>query len=500
MKAWLPAAHLVLSLSILIWDVVIAGRIAQLRQASRMFAAVSGVAGLLLLPAVLVRIATSTFITGRAVVSVDWIWPLIVLLFALQAIYAIARHLVNPAWGIPIVVYDIVIASSEIVRYGVAHGSPVANHFASLLVAQTNTLAAVTTPIAVTTPFFFLVPIISPAYPPIRRVTAAIRAGVAALAFAWVILFVVIGVFQSPGAVGAHSPSLIHERPAGDFRVGLKIFPDVVHAPSAAVARTDLQLADTLDVRAVTVVIVPGAARSAIDSVGQLLDQLDDSITVIVALGYRGKLLPAIGHVPLDEPGRLTMIDYIVRKLHPNILLPAEDPLGIGSRLVGEFRVGTWEHYIGMAAAKAKSLDPRVRIGVSVSRFSAADSALYAWAATKGSPVDVVGFSFFPDLSGPVDSFEDAADRWMKTTPSSKDHWVFAAGAYPLNSGEATQQRVIIQTLAWATNHVAIKGLVVYEAADYAQARGLRAPSGRLRMAAGAVMRAIRELKESIIG
>jgi hypothetical protein len=88
----------------------------------------------------------------------------------------------------------------------------------------------------------------------------------------------------------------------------------------------------------------------------------------------------------------------------------------------------------------------------------------------------------------------------MKTTPSSKDHWVFAAGAYPLNSGEATQQRVIIQTLAWATNHVAIKGLVVYEAADYAQARGLRAPSGRLRMAAGAVMRAIRELKDSIIG
>ena len=500
MKAWLPAAHLALSLIILIWNVVVAGRIAQLRQASRLFAAVSGLAGLLVLPAVLVRIATSTFITGRAVVGVDWIWPLIVLLFAVQAVYAMARHLVNPAWGIPIVVYDIVIASVEIVRFGIAHGSTLASHFAPLLVAQTNTLGAVTTPIAVTTPFFFLVPMISPAYPPIRRAATALRVGMAGLAFAWLVLFVVIGVFQSPAAVGAHSASLIHERPAGDFRVGLKIFPDVVRAPSSPAARNDLQLADTLDVRAVTVVIAPGAARSAIDSVGQLLAQLDDSVTVIIAVGYRGKLLPELGHIPLDEAGRLTLIDYIVRKLHPNILLPAEDPFGVGSRLLGDLSVGTWEHYIGMAAEKAKSLDPRVRIGVSVSRFSAADSALYAWAAVKGSPVDIVGFSFFPDFSGPIESFEDAADRWMKTTPSSKDHWVFAAGAYPLNSGEATQQRVIIQTLAWATNHIAIKGLVVYEAADYAQARGLRAPSGRLRMAAGALMRAIRALKESITG
>ena len=500
MKAWLPAAHLALSSTILIWDVVVAGRIAQLRQASRLFAAVSGIAGLLLLPAVLVRIATSTFITGRAVIGVDWIWPLVVLLFALQAVYATARHLVNPAWGIPIVAYDIVIALVEITRYGVAHGSPIASHFAPLLVAQASTLGAVTTPIAVTTPFFFLVPIISPAYPPIRRATAAMRVGVAGLAFAWIVLFVVIGVFQSSGAVSSNSPSQIHERPGGDFRVGLKIFPDVVRAPSSASARSDLQLADTLDVRAVTVVIAPGAARAAIDSVGQLLAQLDDSVTVIVALGYRGKLLPELGHVPLDEAGRLAMVDYIVRKLHPNILLPAEDPLDVGYRLLGDLPIGTWEHYIAMAAAKAKSLDPRVRIGVSVSRFSAADSALYAWAATKGSPVDVVGFSFFPDLSGPVDSFEDAADRWMKTTPPTKDHWVFAAGAYPLNSGEATQQRVIIQTLAWATNHIAIKGLVVYEAADYAQARGLRAPSGRLRKATGALMRAIRDLKESITG
>jgi len=53
------------------------------------------------------------------------------------------------------------------------------------------------------------------------------------------------------------------------------------------------------------------------------------------------------------------------------------------------------------------------------------------------------------------------------------------------------------EVLAWATNHPEIKGAIVYEAGDYGQARGLRAPNGRLRPVAGSVMRAIRQLQES---
>src|SRR4051812_48150060 len=104
MTTWLPAAYLALSLVILLWDVGLAGRIAQLRQATRPFAALTGIVGLLLLPAALLRVATATFITGRAVVSVGWIWPLVVVLVAVQATYAISRRLVNPLWGVPIFV------------------------------------------------------------------------------------------------------------------------------------------------------------------------------------------------------------------------------------------------------------------------------------------------------------------------------------------------------------------------------------------------------------
>jgi hypothetical protein len=506
MTTWLPAAHLALSLIILIWDVVLAGRIAQLRQASRPLAALTGICGLLLMPAVLLRLATSTFITGRAVVAVDWIWPLVLVLFALQAAYTVWKRQVNYLWGIPILVYNVMIAVVEIVRFGVAHGSPAANALAGLVIAQTSALAVVTSAVAVTTPFFFLVPAISPAFPALRRTTAAFRAGVTAVAIGWVVLIATIGssaALQSRQALRAHSDDRVRERPLGDFRVGLKILADVSSEPSPAAADSDLALVKLLGVRAVSIVIVPGADTSALGAVGRLLDRLDDSITVIVALGYKGKLVPELGVVPLDEPQRLVTIANIVRRLHPDILLPAEDPMGVGSRIVGQLPVERWKSYVSAAAAAAKAVDPKVRIGLSVSRYGMADSMLYSWAAQRGSPVDVVGFSLFPEKLGLrdlVESFEPAADRWMKTTPPVKDHWVFAAGAYPLNSGEVTQERAIWQTLAWATDHPAIKGLVVYEASDYAQARGLRAPNGRLRLGVGAVMRAVRGLRESITG
>jgi hypothetical protein len=507
MTTFLPAAHLALSLIIVIWDVVLAGRIAQLRLASRPFAAVTGLCGLLLLPALLLRIATTTYITGRAVFHVDWIWPLVLVLFALQATYAVSRRLVNYFWGVPILVYNVAIAVTEIVRWGVAHGNGTANALAGLLNAQSTALAVVTqSPIAVTTPFFFLVPMIAPAFPALRRTTAGFRALVAANAFAWILAFIVWGV---PGATSAgsaleeHLDDRLRERPAGDFRVGLKVLPDIATPPSPGAARADMQLATSLGVRAIGLVIAPGASTLALDSVASVLSDIDDSVTVVVAIGYKGKLVPELGSVPLDEALRLRTIENVVRKLRPDILLPAEDPLAVGSRILGSQSVERWQSYYTSAARRAKAIDPRVKIGFSVSSYGIADSILYAWAAQRGSPVDIVGFSFFPEKQGIHDivrAFEPAADRWMKTTPPVKDHWVFAAGAYPLNSGDRMQARILWNALSWATDHPAIKGLMIYEAGDYAQARGIRAPNGRLRAAEKAVRDAIRQLKESITG
>lgn len=292
------------------------------------------------------------------------------------------------------------------------------------------------------------------------------------------------------------------ERPEGDFDVGVKLFPDVAEPPPPPAVTNDLALADTLGVDVVSVVVVPDASNAVLDSLGRAIDQLQrDSTLLIVSLGYRGKLIPELRHVPLAPQQRLTAIRRIVRRLRPDILLPAEDPYGVGARLVGRLPVEAWRDYLAQAAAVAKSVDRRVKVGVSASAFDSRDSTLYAWAAGPGSPIDIVGFSFFPNRRGAesIDADMRAADRWMRVMPPAKDHWVFAAGGYPLAHGEASQAESIWGALAWATAHPVIKGLVVYEAGDYGQSRGLRAPSGRLRTATITLLRGMRALREAVI-
>ena len=80
MRTWLAPAHLALTIIILIWDIVLAGRIAQNRQAPRFFQGVSGLGALLVLPGLLLALATTTVITGRAVATMDWIWPAVLVL------------------------------------------------------------------------------------------------------------------------------------------------------------------------------------------------------------------------------------------------------------------------------------------------------------------------------------------------------------------------------------------------------------------------------------
>src|SRR5678815_5788853 len=92
MTGLLATAHLALTVIIIVWDVVLAGRIAQNDQAPRVFQAIRGLAALLLVPGLLFTLATSTVITGRAVATMDWVWPAVLVLFAAQAVYAFVRR------------------------------------------------------------------------------------------------------------------------------------------------------------------------------------------------------------------------------------------------------------------------------------------------------------------------------------------------------------------------------------------------------------------------
>jgi hypothetical protein len=501
MKQWLAPAHLVMTLAIIIWNVVLAGRIAQVRHATRPFAAVTALAGLMLLPAFIVAIATTTLITGRGIAAIDWVWPATIVLFTVQSVYAIARRLVNPLVGYPIAFYNALLAIATVSRFMAAHGVDLPRPLLVIMAAQVDALALVTTDAAIVSPFFLHVPLVSPAFPAISRLTAGFRIAAGTIALAWlgIIMAEIPRADQALDSYDSHADDRLTERPTG-FAVGLKIFPDIERPPSTAAVRADIETLAWTRVNALNVVFVPGASALAIDSVARTIDRLPrDSMVIIATIGYGGKLLPELGRVPLDPELRLRTIDRVMRQVRPDIILPAQDPYGLGARILGRLPVERWQDYHVRASALVKRLRPRTRVGLSASAFDARDSTLYAWAAAPGSPIDVLGFSFYPTRLGArsMDAGLRAVDRWLRVHPPEKPHWVFGAGGYPLAHGEVSQERAVWAALSWATAHLPVRGLVVTEANDYGQSMGVRAPTGRYRDAAASLRRAVGSLRET---
>jgi hypothetical protein len=501
-KSWLAPAHLALTLVIIVWNVLLAGRIAQLRMASKSFAIITGMAGLLMIPAFVVAIATTSVITGRALAAVDWLWALTVVLCATQATWALSRRLVNPLWGLPIAAYDIVLAIAALSRFAVAHGFEVARPLLVLMAAEIDSLALLTTEAAIVSPLFMHVPLLSPAFPPLSRLTQGFRALMASLALVWfgLLLAEIPRADVALDSYDSHRGDRLTERPNG-FAIGLKLFPDIVRPPSTASVKADFTMAEWTGVNAVNVVIVPGATALAIDSVANSIAALPrDSLTVIATIGYHDKLLPELRQQPLDVQARLRTMHRILTRVRPDIIVPAQDPYGLGARMLGRLPVSHWQDYYAKSAALVKQVRPRTSVALSLSSFDYRDSTLYAWAVRPDAPVDLIGFSFYPTRLGArsMDAGFRAADRWMRARPA-KPHWVLAAGGYPLAHGEVSQERAIWAALSWATARESVKGLIVSDANDYGQAMGVRAPNGRVRRAAVAMRTAQRTLRETLL-
>ncbi len=504
-RSFLPLVQVLLVFVILTWDVVLAARISNVKALPRSFVLLSALAGFFVLPALIIHLAATSSITGRAIISVDFVWPLTVVLFALQALYAAARRLVNPFLGFFIAAYDVMIAIDAVLRYISARGTPLPHAALIFLAATTATFTVVTqSPLVLGSPFFFFTPMIAPAFPALRRSAATFRLVLAVIAGAWVVIFLtsINPADQAVNSYAVHDPATerLQERPEGDFEIGLKIFEDLKGPPAQLAVKNDLALADSLGVTTVNVVIVPEAMdKSALDSLSRVLDIVrNDSTEIMLTLGYAKPLIPIPGRT-FNDVRRLRTIDQIVRRLRPDVILPAEDPYDAGTRAAGQHAPEYWESYLTRAAAIAKRVRPRTRIGVSASAYDSRDSALYAWAAEKGSPIDLVGFSLMPSPSGvrTLDAERGAADRWMRVSNSPKDHWIFASGGYPEAHGEQSQERAIWAALAWGTSRPSIKGIIVWDAGDYGIIRGLRAADGHLRRATFAIMRAMKGLRES---
>lgn len=498
----LSAIFLLLSIAMIGWDILMAGRIAQLRRIPRGFQGLTGIAGLLLLPALVIAYTAASLLYGRAIFLVAWLWPFTTILFVLQTIWALARRLVTPFLGFPLLIYNAIIAAIAITKFMITRGESPSEFALALNAAQASMLGTFFGSPALWNPIYLQVPLFAPSLPARWTFTRFVRVGIAAAAIAMTALTVV----EIPGAIAgirsyaSHSNDQLQEHPEGDFRIGLKIFPDLRGGPPPLAIKNDLALADSLDFKAIAVVVDPEGARGvALDSLARSIEQSRaDSTLLFVSLGYPKKGAQEIARSrDAYTTARLKDIDRIARRLKPDYLIPAVDPTQEGSRILGDQSPEYWIDYFSKAARVAHYIYPRIKVGLPISSYGTRDSVLYAWATRPGTPVDVVGFTLLAGFDGATRLNTDmgVAQRWMRMSPKPKEHWVFAAGGYPLVHGEQNQYRTIWGVLSWATAQAPIKGLIVYEGGDYTTLRGLRAPGGRLRPSVAAIVKAQKGLR-----
>ena len=500
----LLAAVNAITLLVLLWDMFLAGHIAQHRDAPRPFAAVTGLIGLLVAPALIAQVVGANILTGRAVHAIAWVWPLVLVLFVVQAGYATARRLVTPFIGVPILVYDVIIAASAVIRYGESRGWGLPTVALALPAAETAVLGLLTGAAALASPFALAMPLVAPAYPARWRLSRGIRAAFAVFATAASALVLLEGVrgVRAVTSYADYDREPLRERPAADFALGLRLLPALDGPPPALALRHDLALADSTGVAVLMLEIEPAGARfAALDSLARALEgRRSDSTLLIVEMGYGPDDAEARRRdAAAYDAARLADLDRVVRRLRPDVLVPLADPYGAGARRVGRVSPREWAAYLTRASARAKRLRPRTRVAVVAGRFDAADSVLFAWAAAPGSPIDVLGFGLRPSFDGGVslDARLHAADRWLRLAPGTKPVWVLPASGYPGAHGERSQARALWGAIAWASARERVKGVVVADAGDYAGRTGLRAPGGRLRSAAAVITRAERGLRET---
>ena len=442
----LPYAFYAASLLVMLWDVFLAGQIGQLRRAPRFFRGVTALAGLLIAPAALVVVTSASILNGRAIHVIAWVWPFTLGVFAVQALYAVGKRLVTPFIGIPIAAYDVIVAVAAFVRYQAYSGSDPSAASLAVVAAQSSALGLMLGRAALFSPFAVPLPLLAPAYPARWRISATVRGTLAVIAMAYAVVFVA----ELPSAVvavrsyGMYAQDRLQERPRGDFTIGLRVFPYLDDAPPPLALRNDLALVDSVRVGAIAVVIDPAGARlAALDSLAHAVEeQRRDSVLLIVSVGYDSKAEEMFRRSPAAHMrARLAAVDRIVRRLRPDIILPARDPYTEGARAMGRVPLAWWQEYLRLAALDAHRVSNRVRVGVAASAFVGADSSLYAWASAASSPIDVVGFSFYPsyDGGGSLSARLHVADRWMRR--STKNHWVFSAGGFPVTHGESSQAR-----------------------------------------------------------
>lgn len=497
-----PLALLVLGVAIamLAWDIALAGWIAARREAPRVFTNLTAFCGLLVAPALLVAVATGTETGARTISGITWLMPMIACAFVLQVLYSLVTRLVSVVVALPILLYNVMIAVIAIGDYLASQQGVAPLQLQAAVAARDVIMGMTVGRAALVSPLAVLVPMIAPAYPARWRLSGAMRAALVLAATALASLLVLEwprGIAAVRSYEAAYGEPM-QARPAGDFVIGMRIFPVLDGAPSARAVQADRRLIEQLAPEVVLVVIDEDGWRGgALDSLSRVLQPLrDDSVRIAVALRIgRGVVAP-------DDAERQAAVERVLLRIRPDVIFPAlVDPL---PSILGTTPRSSdwWRALLLRSATTVQRVRPRTRMGWSASRLDATDSAVYVWASGPSSPVALLGAVSFPSFSGlpAVDARLRAFDRWHQRAVNrgggAQPHWLVTVGGLPHAHGDAAQLAAIRHALAWGSRRAWVGAAIVGEPADYDGWVGLRAANGRLRSSVPALSLAARQMRD----
>jgi hypothetical protein len=491
-----PAAFGALAAALLAWNLAIGVRATTLAGASSALRTLTGLSAFMLLPALVIGVLAPTAPGARVLTPLAWLWPTVALAVLVQAVWAFARRRSSTLHAIPVVLFDVLVAWIALARWLEALGAGLPAWLLAPGVAVSSLGAIALGDGAYLWSSWLLLPTLVPAAPARSSLSAAWRAVVAA---GFALLLVLVGAelpraFGRLRAVRTIGDGMMTERSRDDLALGVQLLGDVTAMPAPGAARHDAALADSLGVSAVFIVITPdGSSAAVLDSVARVLEGGRDSLTLVVSVAMARGEAPSPG--ANDErwvSGRVALVERVVKHLRPDVLLPAGD-------LAPEGGAARWEEYYERVARAARRIDRDVTIALATEASSALDSVLCDWVGQGGTPVDAIALSVPPGRNGParLGASQRALVRWVSLARTPPVVWLVRLPSAPAVDGEVAQQRLVRQALQWASAREWVRGVIAGDASDTWWSGGLRAASGRSRLALAEVGSALHSLRDS---
>lgn len=483
------------ALALIAWNFGHGARLAALPSVGRPLRVLSGLGAFLFLPALLIALLAPSAPGARVLGPIVWLWPLVTLGVAVQAAWALRRGNASGLIATPITLFDALVAWVAVSRWvdGLGGVLPEWAHAPGMAI---STLAAAVFGTAVF-PWgaALLMPVLVPATAARGRASRTARALVAIGCTA--ALAVTVLALPRANAALRETRALLPapaETPArGEFAIGVRLFGTLTGPPSAATVRHEMALADSFGVTALHIVLASGgASASALDSVARSIEPRRDSLLLVVTLTLNGSRTAVDG---AQRQRHAAVIERVVRRLRPDVLVPAER-VTTGS---GAPTLEAWKDFYERAATTARRADRRVLVALATDASTAVDSALTDWVMQGGSPVRAVALSVQDRGAQPARLVNalNALARWASLARVVPDVWILGVPAAPAVTGEVVQQRLVRHTLAWGAAHPWVRGVIAGDAADVTAPTGLRTASGHARRALAEVGSALRTQRDT---